>query len=114
MSLKDEVEITVRLTAAFFANQTLSPDQALEFLSRMHAQVKAVFYTQPTSETLVTCVCCGQKMRTLRKHLRVKHNLSVEQYLAKYNLPKDTPLTAATYSSQRQDIAKRHGLGITD
>ena len=110
--MKEEVEVTVRLTTAFFANNTLSQDQALEFLPRMYAQVKSTFYTLPSSDALVTCACCGQKMRTLRKHLRIKHSLSVEQYLEKYNLPKDTPLTAATYSSARQEIAKRHGLGF--
>ena len=109
--MKEEVEITVRLVTAFLNRNEMSPACALEFIDQAYAQVKKVFYTQPSSDDLVECMCCGKKMRTLRKHLRTQHNLSVEEYIEKFKLPRDTPLIAKSYSHTRSDLAKKGGLG---
>ena len=47
----------------------------------------------------------------LRRHLSTRHGLTGEQYLKRWNLPSDHPLTAPTYSEQRSSLAKELGLG---
>jgi len=52
----------------------------------------------------------GKPYKTLKRHLS-KHGLSVEDYKAKFGLPKDYPTTAADYSAKRSEMAKSLGLG---
>jgi predicted transcriptional regulator len=59
----------------------------------------------------VVCLECGWKGKMLRRHLSTRHGLTGEQYLKRWNLPNDHPLTAPTYSEQRSSLAKELGLG---
>jgi predicted transcriptional regulator len=47
----------------------------------------------------------------LKRHLMTEHGLTPEEYRARWGLKSDYPMVAATYSAQRQDLAKRFGLG---
>src|SRR5205823_14813596 len=59
----------------------------------------------------VICLECGWKGKMLRRHLSTRHGLTGEQYLKRWNLQSDHPLTAPTYSEQRSTLAKELGLG---
>ena len=59
----------------------------------------------------VVCLECGWKGKMLRRHLSTRHGLSGEEYLRRWSLPSDHPLTAPTYSEQRSSLAKELGLG---
>lgn len=111
-TVKEDVEITVRIVTAFLSRNEMRPSCALEFVEKAYKEVQRVFYTQPASDDLVECMCCGKRMRTLRKHLRAQHNLSVEEYLEKFKLPRNTPLIAKSYSRTRSDAAKQGRLGM--
>ncbi|MFD9900953.1 MucR family transcriptional regulator [Mesorhizobium sp. NPDC059054] len=52
----------------------------------------------------------GQQYRTLKRHLTTL-GLTPEEYRAKWNLPPDYPMVAASYSAQRSELAKKLGLG---
>lgn len=52
----------------------------------------------------------GRPYRTLKRHLTTM-GLTVEQYRAKWGLPKDYPTVAPSYSEQRSAMAKSLGLG---
>src|SRR5919202_4922016 len=58
----------------------------------------------------IVCLECGAKQKTLKRHLDVAHGLSVEDYRAKWNLPKDYPMVAPDYAAQRSALAKQLGL----
>jgi predicted transcriptional regulator len=63
-------------------------------------------------EKYVVCLECGQKMRTLKAHLRKTHNLLPKEYFRRYALdPKKFPLVCKEYSEQRRKLAKEKGLG---
>jgi predicted transcriptional regulator len=47
----------------------------------------------------------------LRRHLATGHGLSVDQYRARWNLSREHPLTAPSYSERRSGLAKQLGLG---
>ncbi|MCJ2063965.1 MucR family transcriptional regulator [Methylobacterium sp. J-088] len=52
----------------------------------------------------------GKRYKTLRRHLTLR-GLSPEAYRAKWGLPRDYPMTAASYSEQRSELARALGLG---
>lgn len=63
-----------------------------------------------TNEFLI-CLEDGKKLRTLKRYLRSHHNLSPEEYRAKWGLPFDYPMVAPSYAKLRSEFAKKIGLG---
>lgn len=59
----------------------------------------------------IICLEDGKKFQTLKRHLRVDHGLTPEEYRAKWGLPADYPMTARNYSERRQAMAKELSLG---
>ena len=59
----------------------------------------------------ITCLECGFKAKMLKRHLGTEHNLSPQEYKARWNLPKDYPLVAPDYAQQRKELAVKIGLG---
>jgi predicted transcriptional regulator len=52
----------------------------------------------------------GKPYKTLKRHLS-RNGLTIEEYRARFGLPRDYPSTAASYSAQRSALAKSAGLG---
>jgi predicted transcriptional regulator len=59
----------------------------------------------------VICLCCGQRFKTLRRHLQTTHQLNPGEYRAAFELKSDYPLVAPNYAARRSDLAKSLGLG---
>ena len=59
----------------------------------------------------VICLCCGQRFKTLRRHLQTTHQLSPREYRATFGLKSDYPIVAPNYAAQRSNLAKSLGLG---
>ena len=59
----------------------------------------------------VVCLECGFRGKTLRRHLGTRHGLQTAEYLRRWDLASDHPLTAPAYSEQRSSMAKELGLG---
>src|SRR5258708_1240546 len=59
----------------------------------------------------VVCLECGWRGQMLRRHLTTGHELTVDQYRARWNLPREHPMTAPGYSERRSGLAKQIGLG---
>ncbi|MEO1922849.1 MAG: MucR family transcriptional regulator [Sphingomonadaceae bacterium] len=59
----------------------------------------------------IVCLECGKKMKMLKRHLSTDHDLTPEEYKARYNLSADYPLVAPDYAEKRRDLAKKIGLG---
>jgi predicted transcriptional regulator len=59
----------------------------------------------------LVCIDCGAEMKMLKRHLRTEHNLSPEEYRARWGLPADYPIVTANYAKQRSKLAKAIGLG---
>ena len=57
------------------------------------------------------CLEDGQKVVTLRRHLRQVHDMSPEQYRVRWGLPASYPMVARGYSKLRSKVAKQNGLG---
>ncbi len=59
----------------------------------------------------VVCLDCGKKMKMLKRHLSTEHDMSPDEYRARWNLNSDYPLVAPAYAETRRDLAKQIGLG---
>ena len=59
----------------------------------------------------IICLDCGKGFKTLKRHLSTEHGLSPADYRTRWQLSKDYPLVAPSYSKRRAATAKKIGLG---
>ncbi|MBB4198311.1 MucR family transcriptional regulator [Rhodoblastus sphagnicola] len=71
----------------------------------------AVSVKKSISSDALTCLCCGKRFKSLKRHLQSEHNLSPDEYRAAFGLKSDYPIVAPDYSAQRSSLAKSAGLG---
>ena len=71
----------------------------------------AVPVKKSISQEELTCLCCGEKFKSLKRHLQTSHQLTPEGYKAAFDLKSDYPLVAPAYAARRSDLAKSLGLG---
>ena len=71
----------------------------------------AVSVRQSVRQDYVVCLDCGYRGKTLRRHISSRHGLSADEYLKRWGLRRDHPLTAPAYSEHRSALAKQLGLG---
>lgn len=65
-----------------------------------------------TPEYLI-CLEDGKRLKMLKRYLRTKYEMTVEDYRKRWNLPSDYPMVAPNYSKKRSSLAKANGLGHT-
>jgi predicted transcriptional regulator len=71
----------------------------------------AVSIKKSIQPEFIVCLEDGVHAKTLKRHLRVAHGLSPQQYRERWRLPKDYPIVAPAYSARRSQMAKALGLG---
>jgi predicted transcriptional regulator len=74
-------------------------------------QEPAVSIRSSVKPDYIVCLEDGKKLKMLKRHLMTHYQMTPEQYRTKWNLPKDYPMTAPSYTEQRRDLAKKIGLG---
>ena len=127
------VELATELTIAWLGNPNTrtSSEEVPAFLHKMHETVSSLLGSAPqtadvetpteyvpavsvrkslASKDHIVSMIDGKPYKTLRRHLTLR-GLSPEQYRAKWGLPNDYPMTSASYSEQRSELARALGLG---
>ena len=118
-------ELTKEIVVAFVTGNTIAPADlgdligavggALGALGREQAEPAQPEPAVPVRSSIqddhLTCLICGKQQKTLRRHLRVAHQLTPEAYRERFGLKPDYPMAAPGYSRQRSEMAKRVGLG---
>jgi len=114
-----------KIIASYVGNHTLAPEQLSALIISVQqtirqlgkpiqpepARTPAVPIRRSVQRDHVVCLECGFKGKTLRRHLGMRHGLQVAEYLRRWDLSNDHPLTAPAYSEQRSTMAKQLGLG---
>jgi predicted transcriptional regulator len=114
-----------RIVAAYVHHHQLSADQIGTLISTVHQalgqlgkpvepvseRIPAVTIRRSVQHDRVTCLECGWAGSMLRRHLTTAHGLGVDEYRARWNLPRDHAMTAPAYSERRSTMAKQLGLG---
>jgi len=75
------------------------PNQPEELLT------PAVSIRDSVRRDYVVCPDCGYRAKTLRRHIGSQHSLSRDEYLKRWGLRRDHPLTAPAYTERRSTMA---------
>src|SRR3984885_7159475 len=71
----------------------------------------AVPVTKSVFPDYIVCLEDGKQMTMLKRHLMTEHNMTIDQYRAKWSLPSNYPMVAPNYAETRSNLAKKMGLG---
>ena len=75
------------------------------------ALVPAVPVKKSVNHEFIVCLEDGKQMKTLKRHLATRYNLTPAAYRQRWGLPNDYPMVAPAYAAQRSAVAKSLGLG---
>ena len=117
--------LTAKIVGSYLRHHTVGASQLPDLITSVHRGLSEVGRPSPSEEVLtpavtvrqsvrpgyVVCLDCGYRGKTLRRHISSRHGLSREEYLRRWGLQHDHPLTAPTYSEHRSTLAKQLGLG---
>jgi predicted transcriptional regulator len=123
------IELSVDIVSAFVSNNSVPASELGTLLARVHAAITGLTASgsapskgdeigKATSAQIKKSITPdglisfedGKSYKTLRRHLTLR-GLTPEGYRAKWGLPPDYPMTAASYSAQRSELARALGLG---
>lgn len=125
----DEVGLTARIVSAYVSNNTIGPANLVRLVGNVHAAISgltrpdntaaapaekpapAVPIKKSVTPDYIVCLEDGRKYKSLKRHLRIRYNMTPDEYRAKWKLPSDYPMIAPSYSQQRSQLAKKTGLG---
>jgi MucR family transcriptional regulator, transcriptional regulator of exopolysaccharide biosynthesis len=104
-----------KLTASELSNLITTVHQAIGHLSQdakeEEVRTPAVPVRRSVQRDYVVCLDCGFRAVTLRRHIRVQHDLTPDEYQQRWGLKNTHPLTAPAYSERRSTTAKALGFG---
>jgi predicted transcriptional regulator len=120
-----DLRSATKIIASYVRNHKLSPDQLAALIVSVQQALRelgkpaqiatprtpAVPIRRSVQRDHVICLECGFRGKTLRRHLGTRHGLQIADYMRRWDLPGDHPLTAPAYSEQRSAMAKELGLG---
>ena len=122
---KVDQHLTAKIVGSYVRHHTVGAGQLSDLIAAVQralgelgqlnhsAEVRtpAVSVRRSVRQDYVICLDCGYRGKTLRRHITTRHGLSREDYLRRWGLRNDHPLTAPAYSERRSMLAKELGLG---
>ncbi len=121
----NDPHLTAKIVSKYVGHHKLVTSQLPDLIATIHQaigrlgqpdepvkiQTPAVSIRRSVQHDYVVCLDCGFKAQTLRRHLRVQHGLTPDEYRRRWGLKNNHPLTAPIYSERRSTLAKELGLG---
>jgi predicted transcriptional regulator len=121
---KNLMEQTTEIVVAYLRKNPLNQTDLSRVIGDVHAslaqlgdapatppQEPAVPIKKSIQPDYLVCLEDGKKLKMLKRHLRTTHNMTPEEYRAKWGLSPDYPMVAPNYAEQRSAFAKDIGLG---
>jgi predicted transcriptional regulator len=117
--------LTSQIVSAHVSNNAVAGEGLAQLIQSVFERLNALAKEEPASVVLtpavpirrsvtddyIVCLEDGLKLKSLKRHLRTYHDMTPEQYRAKWGLRPDYPMVAPSYSRKRQELAKQTGLG---
>jgi predicted transcriptional regulator len=117
--------LIAKIVSSYVRHQTVRPEQISDLITSVHqaldqlgrltqpeeVRAPAVSVRRSVHRDYVICLDCGYRGKTLRRHIGTRHGLGRDEYLQRWGLRSDHPLTAPAYSERRSTLAKSLGLG---
>ena len=124
---QDLHSLTVEIVASFVGNNAVAVGDVPAVITSVFQALQETTQPQvePSSETPVPavsikksigtdyliCLEDGHRVKTLKRYLATRYNLTPEQYRQRWGLPKTYPMVAPAYTALRSELAKQAGLG---
>lgn len=121
------VEMTAEVVAAYVSNNVVPVSDLPSLITDVfkalgHAsqrqepiiaeqQKPAVPVKKSVQNDQITCLECGLKLKSLKRHLATSHNMTPAEYREKWELRSEYPMVAPDYAEARSRLAKEAGLG---
>lgn len=120
------ITLTSDIVAAHVSNNDVAVDDVSSLITNVFSALSglgsdaeadeprpdpAVSVRSSVKKDHIVCLDCGKKMKMLKRHLSTEHDMTPEEYKARWDLPSDYPLVAPNYAATRRDLAKKIGLG---
>jgi predicted transcriptional regulator len=117
--------LTTTIVGSYLRHNTVGASELPDLIATVHRSLRELGRQAPVEEALtpavsvrqsvrpdyVVCLDCGYRGKTLRRHISSRHGLSRDEYVRRWGLQPDHPLTAPAYSERRSSLAKQLGLG---
>ncbi len=102
-----EIAEVSRTLAALERGEDLAPAEAVE-----EPQASpSISRKRAFGKDKVTCMLCGKEMKTLARHLKTNHGMLPGEYRKRFDIPRNQPLAARSYSESRRQMAVERQLG---
>jgi len=131
MAEPDEKALVAQILSSYLSNNTVAPAELASVIESVKKAFAGTAETQsipgsqsqskswepavPVKKSItpeaVTCLICGGKFKSLKRHLQATHQLTPREYRNAFKLKSDYPLVAPAYAARRSDLAKALGLG---
>src|SRR5271154_5193234 len=122
---KNDPHLTAKIVGSYVRHHKLATNQLSDLITAVHRAIgqlgqtpepeepptPAVSVRRSVHHDYVICLDCGYSGKTLRRHISTRHGLTRDEYLRRWGLKSDHPLTAPAYSERRSTLAKAFGLG---
>ena len=129
MSETDDKALVAQILSSYLSNNTVAANDlpsVIEAVKRAFGGADSIALRQddetrkwqpavPIKKSVspeeLICLCCGEKFKSLKRHLQSAHQLTPEGYRAAFDLKNDYPIVAPAYAARRSHLAKSLGLG---
>lgn len=122
---KDIAEMATKIVSAYVSHNSVPPSEVPEVIRSVAADLRrldseqaeapaqqpAVSIRSSVGKDYVTCLICGKKQKTLKRHLAAAHGVTPQDYREMFGLKANHPLVAPNYSKRRSQVARDIGLG---
>ena len=122
------VELASAIVAAYVTKNHTQVDQLPALIASVHGALQqAATGVSATEQTKtepvvppnksvrpdhIVCLFDGKKFKSLKRHIRVSHGMTPQQYRETFDLRQDYPMVAPAYASARSELAKGMGFGL--
>ena len=124
---KNDPHLTSKIVTSYLGHNRLAANELSSLIVTVHQAISqlgqppeqeqprtpAVSIRRSVHKDYVVCLDCGFRGQFLRRHIGMRHGLSRDEYLRRWGLRIDHPLTAPAYSERRSALARALGLGKT-
>jgi predicted transcriptional regulator len=119
------IHLTVQIVSAHVSANDVSTEQLPSLIREVHQALTtagqapaeatkadpAVGAKKSVFADRILCLDCGKSFKMLKRHISADHQMTPDQYRAKWNLPSWYPMVAPEYAATRSQLAKDSGLG---
>src|ERR1700758_4490727 len=116
---------TAMIVSSYVRHHTLRPEQLSDLITAVHHALShlgqpiqaeqvlppAVSVRRSVHHDYVVCLDCGYRGKMIQRHISTRHALNRDEYLKRWGLRSDYPLTAPAYSERRSTMAKALWFG---